>query len=105
MNSDSIIDEFDRARERDQNAKKQRLKIKFRENAIKSVMGSKEGRETLAWILSLTGQDESVTSNDALRMATLSGRRDVGLEVLRTLNRVAPEQVLTMYKEQNDGRE
>ena len=105
MNSDSIIDEFDRAQQRERKAKNLRLKLKLRENAVKSVMATKEGRETLSWVLNMTGQDESVTSNDALRMATLSGRRDVGLEILRYLNRVAPEQVLTMYKEQNDGRE
>nr|DAG80837.1 MAG TPA: hypothetical protein [Caudoviricetes sp.] len=72
-------------------------------DGIATVMGTKQGRDVIRWVLKLTGLYQSLSVGDSLQMAVLSGRRDVGLEVLRMLNSAVPELVLLMNKEENNG--
>ena len=68
---------------------------------INSVMNTEQGRRTMAGVLSVTGYTKSLSVSNALLMANLSGRRDVGLEVLRKLQQVCPELVTKMNEEAN----
>lgn len=96
-----IFDDLEKAEKRAAEAK---VEAKRLANAIQSVMATPQGRLTVSWILSLTGQNDSLSSSDAMLMSNLSGRRDVGLQVLRKLRDVCPVLVDTMFVEERDGR-
>lgn len=84
-----------------QKAKAKALR-KREDNAIASVLATKQGREVLAWILDLTHVRSSTSANDALTLAALSAQRDIGLEILHRLEEVDFESVLLMQKEIRD---
>lgn len=70
---------------------------------IRSVMASEQGRRVIAWILDLTGLDESISSCDAMNMALLSGRRDVGLSIVKRLFRACPSNYEQLLRERRNG--
>lgn len=96
-----IFDDLEKAEKRAAEAK---VEAKLLETALQSVMASEQGRLSVSWILSLTGQNDSITSSDAMLMSNLSGRRDVGLQILRKLRDVCPASVDQMFVEERDGR-
>lgn len=75
------------------------------ERSIKAVLKSKDGRRTLSWILSICALDSSITSTDGMLMASLSGRRDVGLVVASRLKEIDFDLFQLMLKEENNGRD
>ena len=96
---DDVFAELDELEAQKEKAKAQR---KRENNAIASVLATKQGREVFSWILSLTHLDSSTYANDAL--AALSAQRDIGLEIKARLEEVDFNQVLLMQKElREDG--
>ena len=98
---DDVFAELDELEAQKEKAKAQR---KRENNAIASVLATKQGREVFSWILSLTHLDSSTYANDALTLAALSAQRDIGLEIKARLEEVDFTQVLLMQKElREDG--
>lgn len=93
---------FAQAKARQEQADDRKQAQKRLANSIRSVMSSREGRRTIRWILDVTAHEQSVSNSDALLMAISSGRRDVGIEVLRRLKTLCPESVILMDKESFD---
>ncbi|MDO5531059.1 hypothetical protein [Sutterella sp.] len=103
--TDNNFETYEERVEREEKEKKAAEEAEKRlDTALLSVLGTKSGREALAWMLSLTAQDVSVTAFDALRMAWQSGRRDVGLDILTRLRALSPELVRLMEQERDDRR-
>ena len=82
---DDVFAELDELEAQKEKAKAQR---KRENNAIASVLATKQGREVFSWILSLTHLDSSTYANDALTLAALSAQRDIGLEIKARLEEV-----------------
>lgn len=95
---------FEQEEQAKRDAEESRQSILKLHDALKSVMATEHGRLSVSWILSLTGQRDSLSVRDAMQMAVLSGRRDVGLQVLRKLNDICPERVDQMLVEERDAR-
>lgn len=93
-----IFEELDEEQKLNEGRKAQQQKLK---NAINTVMGMKEGRYMVAWILGVTELDESTTSLNPMAMMQRSARRDVGLEILQTLRDVCPELLQTLLAEKD----
>ena len=72
------------------------------DNSIKTIMATKEGRRVMSWVLGFSGLNVSLSVFDSLKMAVLSGRRDVGLDISSRLGAVCPDLVTLMEKESQD---
>lgn len=72
------------------------------DNAIKTIMATQEGRRVLSWVLGFAGLEASLSVCDSIKMAVLSGRRDVGLDISSRLRAVCPELVSLMEKESQE---
>lgn len=83
-----VFDEQELQAKRREQDRQNELRLK---NALYSVLSAEHGQLVMAWVLSLTGQNSSISVTDALRMAVLSGRRDVGLEITNKLRALCPE--------------
>lgn len=97
---DDIFAEIEAQKSLDKKAKDQR---KREDDAIASVLATKQGREVLAWILSMTHLSSSTSAQDALTLAALSAQRDIGLEIVSRLEDVDFDMVQLMQKELRDG--
>lgn len=97
---DDIFAEIEAQKSLDKKAKDQR---KREDDAIASVLATKQGREVLAWILSMTHMSSSTSAQDALTLAALSAQRDIGLEIVSRLEDVDFDMVQLMHKEMRDG--
>lgn len=97
---DDIFAEIEAQKSLDKKAKDQR---KREDDAIASVLATKQGREVLAWILSMTHLSSSTSAQDALTLAALSAQRDIGLEIVSRLEDVDFDMVQLMHKETRDG--
>ena len=97
---DDIFAEIEAQKSLDKKAKEQR---KREDDAIASVLATKQGREVLAWILSMTHLSSSTSAQDALTLAALSAQRDIGLEIVSRLEDVDFDKVQLMQKELRDG--
>ena len=97
---DDIFAELEAQKAFERKAKDQR---KREDDAIASVLATKQGREVLAWILSMTHLSSSTSAQDALTLAALSAQRDIGLEIVSRLEDVDFDMVQLMQKEQRDG--
>lgn len=97
---DDIFAEIEAQKSLDKKAKDQR---KREDDAIASVLATKQGREVLAWILSMTHLSSSTSAQDALTLAALSAQRDIGLEIVSRLEDVDFDMVQLMQKEIRDG--
>ena len=53
----------------------------------------------MSWVLSLSALNSSISVSDSLRMAVLSGRRDVGLEIVKKVRALCPEFLAELNKE------
>lgn len=93
---------FSEAKAREKQADDRKQNAKRLTNALRLVMASPEGRRAVRWILDTSGVDLSVSTSDPHMMAIASGRRDVGLEVLKRLKTICPESVYLMEKERTD---
>ena len=93
---------FDAVSDRKKKADEVKQQQKRLDNALRSVMGTKEGRKAVSWMLGFTAQDQSISFNDSIKMAIASGRRDVGLDILSRLRAVCPELVALMDKESQE---
>jgi hypothetical protein len=97
---DDIFAEIEAQKSLERKAKDQR---KREDDAIASVLATKQGREVLAWILSMTHLSSSTSAQDALTLAALSAQRDIGLEIVSRLEDVDFDMVQLMQKELRDG--
>ena len=97
---DDIFAEIEAQKSLNKKAKEQR---KREDDAIASVLATKQGREVLAWILSMTHMSSSTSAQDALTLAALSAQRDIGLEIVSRLEDVDFDMVQLMQKEMRDG--
>lgn len=70
-------------------------------NRFEWLMSSKEGREVVEIILSWTGVNSPAFSTNALTMANLEGKRDIGLKLMSVIE---PSSYLLMLKEINERR-
>lgn len=91
-----VFDEQELQAKRREQDRQNELRLK---NALVSVLSTEQGQQVMAWVLSLTGQDTSLSVSDSLRMAVLSGRRDVGLEISKKLRAYCPELLDKLNKE------
>lgn len=101
METDHGIFEEEKRKEREREEASR--KAKDLDIALASVMSTKAGRSAVAWMISVTACDASITCDNALRMAAMSGRRDVGLQILSRLRAACPMAVDLMIKEQRDA--
>ncbi len=93
--------------EEDERAEEERLRKieeKKLDAAFAGVMQSASGRKAMAWILSLTGEADSVTSLEPMRMMLQSARRDVGLQLRARLLAAGLGELVNLMQEENDGR-
>ena len=72
--------------------------------SISNVMGSESGRLVMAWLLDLTGLDESVSAGNDRAMLYASAQRDLGLEIRRALRSACPNYFELMEKESDERR-
>ncbi len=91
-----VFDEQEQRAERREQDRQRELRLK---NALDSVLSTEQGQLVMAWVLSLTGQNTSISVSDSLKMAVLSGRRDVGLEITKKLRALCPEHLEKLNKE------
>lgn len=84
--------------------RQRQLEEKKLDSAFAWVMQSESGRKAVNWILSLTGEADSVTALDPMKMMLQSARRDVGLQILERLKAAGLDQQLFKMQEENDGR-
>ncbi len=92
---DVFVEQEQEAKRREQDRQNE-LRLK---NALYSVLSTEQGQLVMAWVLSHTGQNSSISVSDSLRMAVLSGRRDVGLEITKKLRALCPELLEKLNKE------
>lgn len=93
--NDVFVEQEQEAKRREQDRQNE-LRLK---NALYSVLSTEQGQLVMAWVLSHTGQNSSISVSDSLRMAVLSGRRDVGLEITKKLRALCPELLEKLNKE------
>lgn len=67
--------------------------------AVRTVMGTTEGRAVLAWVLECSGLWASSFDADPIRMAALCGQRHVGLRVSKTIEGLAPDDYEKLLRE------
>lgn len=72
---------------------------KLFEMAVKDVLSKESGRKVLAWVLRISGVDQTCFDSDPIRMAALCGRRQVGLAIRQTLDDISPEMVDRLIQE------
>lgn len=92
---DVFVEQEQEAQRREQDRQNE-LRLK---NALYSVLSTEQGQLVMVWVLSHTGQNSSISVSDSLRMAVLSGRRDVGLEITKKLRALCPELLEKLNKE------
>ena len=68
------------------------------------VMADPRGRRFIRWVMAVSGEDQSVSCDNALRQARLSGRRDVGLEIHNALEAALPDRWDELVKEGRSDR-
>lgn len=93
--NDVFVEQEQEAKRREQDRQNE-LRLK---NALYSILSTEQGQLVMAWVLSHTGQNSSISVSDSLRMAVLSGRRDVGLEITKKLRALCPEFLEKLNKE------
>lgn len=93
---DDVFDEQDRAQARAEKDRQNELRLK---NALYSVLSTEQGQLVMSWVLSLSALNSSISVSDSLRMAVLSGRRDVGLEIVKKVRTLCPELLAELNKE------
>lgn len=81
----------------------ERLRRQLRE-AFTYVMGDKRGRRFVRWVLAVSGEDRSISCDNALRLSRLSGMRDVGVAVRAAVEAAAPGNFDLLVKEERDER-
>lgn len=91
-----VFDEQDRAQARAEKDRQNELRLK---NALYSVLSTEQGQLVMSWVLSLSALNSSISVSDSLRMAVLSGRRDVGLEIVKKVRTLCPELLAELNKE------
>ena len=91
-----VFDEQDRAQARAEKDRQNELRLK---NALYSVLSTEQGQLVMSWVLSLSALNSSISVSDSLRMAVLSGRRDVGLEIAKKVRALCPEFLAELNKE------
>ena len=74
------------------------------QEAFTFVMADRRGRRFVRWLLSVSGEARSVSCENALRMARISGMRDVGLGVRAALESSSPGFWDQLLKEDRDER-
>lgn len=84
--------------------RQRRIEEKKLNSAFAGVMQTVSGRKAMAWILSLTGEKDSVTSLEPMRMMLQSARRDVGLQIRARLQAAGLGEQIYLMQEENDGR-
>lgn len=72
--------------------------------AFTYVMADRNGRRFVRWVLSVAGESRSCSCENALRMARISGMRDVGLDVRAAVEAAAPGFWDQLLKEDRDER-
>ena len=80
-------------------AEEKRRRIK---TGLVECMSSPASRAAVAWLLRITGVDESVTSADPMRMMQASAKRDVGLALRTALLEACPDKYAMMMREDAD---
>lgn len=93
---DDVFDEQDRAQALAEKDRQNELRLK---NALYSVLSTEQGQLVMSWVLSLSALNSSISVSDSLRMAVLSGRRDVGLEIVKKVRTLCPELLAELNKE------
>ena len=91
-----VFEEREQAEARAEKDRQRELRLK---NALVSVLSTEQGQLGMSWVLSYSSLDSSISVNDSLRMAVLSGRRDVGLEITKKLRALCPEFLEKLNKE------
>lgn len=88
---------------REQAEKKEAEAFRRIQAGLVECMGTPASRAAVAWLLRLTGVDESVTSVDPMRMMQASAKRDVGLALREALLEACPERFAQMQRESADA--
>lgn len=90
---------FAEIEEREESERLERVVEAEIDATLASFMSTRAGRKTVAWILSLTGLDASVTSMNPMRMMAAAARRDIGLALKDRLISACPKQFIQMEQE------
>lgn len=97
--SDNPLDFEARERAEAEKAAVQRTVAELQRESLKWLMGGPKGRRALWLLLSLCGPFQRGYSANQHENSRLSGRREVGLELLEVLSSVGMEEVLVMFRE------
>lgn len=95
-------DFFEELEKEEERKKEAEQREKALNNDLISTMSTKQGRKSIAWILSLTGFESSVTSLDPMAMAMASARRDVGLAIKQKIKGLCPNSYSLMIEENSN---
>ncbi len=95
---------FAEEEERAEEERRRQIEEKKLDDAFAWVMQSESGRKVVYWILSLTGEGDSVTALEPMKMMLQSARRDVGLQIRERLKAAGLDKQLFEMQEENDGR-
>ena len=69
---------------------------------IKEMIKTRQGRAFLWWILEITGLNQSPMTSNALFISYNTGKGDIGREILANILEVSPNGYLEMLKEKQD---
>jgi len=82
-----------------------RMHEHIKDEVLKKLVGSREGRAWLHAVLERTHIWRSSFALDALAMSFAEGERNIGLSILADLMQAAPDQYLAMVKEAEEVQE
>jgi hypothetical protein len=82
--------------------KRERLRATRADGAFKALMGTPDGRLLIWDLLGECGVFRSSWDGHGGRLNFNEGRRDIGLQLLATINRLCPELFGVMMKENSD---
>ena len=90
--------------DREERERREEQKALILGEALSAVMSTESGRRSMAWLLELTGVDESVTASNDRAMLYASAQRDIGLEIRHRLLSACPSYFELMEKESDERR-
>jgi hypothetical protein len=104
IQDDDVLQTSFNASDPEQVAKKRRTagrKNKADQNIVKGVMSSKEGRAWMFGVLDACHIYSTSFTGDALTSAFREGERNIGLKLIGSVTRSAPDEYALMLKESN----
>jgi hypothetical protein len=85
-----------------QKARSAKARENIRAQVLRNIMASIDGREWMFYLLEICNIHDSNFASDAMLMAFWEGKRHVGMQIMKQLQIVCPEQYLQMMKEVRD---